>query len=158
MDQVHLSPRPEKHDRRCPFCHADVEPQADVWTCPTCEVRHHSECALQHGRCSVFGCGALARPDEATVWEPARVPEPPVAFTDGVTVRLACVPLTPLLVWEGIRFLVAGAAENHDGPAALDFGIGLFVVAFGVCAFSIAIGRRGRAILSELLQHVPTDS
>ncbi len=45
---------------RCPFCH-DSFALGEAWLCPACSTPHHSDCAEQHGRCTVLGCASLVR-------------------------------------------------------------------------------------------------
>jgi len=41
----------------CPFCKDSVT-YSNV-TCQKCGTTHHFQCWLQHGRCSVYGCGGV---------------------------------------------------------------------------------------------------
>ena len=41
----------------CPFCRGDLG-SSNV-TCSKCGTVHHFDCWLQHGRCSVYGCGGI---------------------------------------------------------------------------------------------------
>src|SRR5581483_7666534 len=48
---------------RCPYCHADVHPEASDWVaCAGCLARHHQGCWNEHGSCaSCHGRETLAR-------------------------------------------------------------------------------------------------
>lgn len=52
----------EGGERRCPFCHGALDPQArDVSECPECHTGHHRECLVEAGGCTVFGCPGAGR-------------------------------------------------------------------------------------------------
>jgi hypothetical protein len=41
---------------RCPYCHADVNTEANDWVaCRQCLARHHASCWREHGACATCG-------------------------------------------------------------------------------------------------------
>src|SRR5581483_7080622 len=61
--EVHARDRP----KTCPFCHDGLKEEDAVWTCPSCDAVHHTECATSHGRCSVHACPGKPPQERAPV-------------------------------------------------------------------------------------------
>jgi hypothetical protein len=43
---------------RCPFCHDGIERREEGVRCARCQAPHHRACFEEHGKCSIWGCGA----------------------------------------------------------------------------------------------------
>jgi hypothetical protein len=43
---------------RCPYCLAGLGDDEPVVRCASCAARHHRACFLEHGTCTVYGCGS----------------------------------------------------------------------------------------------------
>lgn len=52
--------RPSGPTLRCPYCHDDLA-VAVAAACGGCATLHHSECLIEHGKCSILGCGSPQR-------------------------------------------------------------------------------------------------
>jgi hypothetical protein len=51
----------------CPYCHERLATGVRVWRCNRCVTPHHDECAREHGRCTIYGCGAIYKASPAPV-------------------------------------------------------------------------------------------
>lgn len=51
----------------CPYCRTTLEARDKAESCPTCRTPHHTDCWLENGGCSVFGCTAAPDPDGGIV-------------------------------------------------------------------------------------------
>ncbi len=50
-------------ERRCPYCHQELgsDQEAGLARCRACGTWHHEACLMEHGACSVYGCGERSR-------------------------------------------------------------------------------------------------
>jgi hypothetical protein len=55
-----VAARPRSAPTSCGYCRDDLD-AASTWRCPRCATLHHRACVREHGRCTVFGCGAAFR-------------------------------------------------------------------------------------------------
>lgn len=56
---LRIAVRNRKSNRRCPYCHEDV--QEAVFICPddNCRTAYHEDCAAEMEICGILGCGEI---------------------------------------------------------------------------------------------------
>ena len=71
----------------CPYCR-EIITEADIRLCATCQTPHHSDCWVENGGCTVFGCASAP-------------PEEPKPGTKGDSASVSAVPSQPHLAHTG---------------------------------------------------------
>jgi hypothetical protein len=72
--------------QRCPFCRREFDEADERVRCASCATPHHGECWIEHGSCTLFGCGSKdLRPtrDRRAETEPAEE-EGPESVTEAI--------------------------------------------------------------------------
>ena len=130
---------------RCPYCHDQLEAEAEAIQCPGCQTRHHAECVRELGVCTTYGCGEQLAPGEAApnpeVREEirARIRAGVARYARGVAgMERSLKPLGREQRFDAPGFKLADFASSHP-ELFLTYAVLLLLCAMGAPCFLMSL-------------------
>jgi hypothetical protein len=129
---------------RCPYCHADVDPESSEWVaCRGCLARHHASCWGEHGTCAA--CGEDGSLSESAAPVPRTTPESQRSLA--AIALFVASPVLAFITFVVLNMTAFNAIESSKAPTPADLAHGVRMSFAGALLVGVLLALAGVAVL-----------